>query len=115
MANEYQRDQGPTYGARVGAILHEKGWRQKDLAEALLLSPQYLNDVVHGRRLPRAEVAERIAEITGVRLETPREVVLREALERLTRVGGEFSMNMAGPWWDELCGALSEAKAALRR
>lgn len=74
--NECHRDQGPTYGEQVRAALAEKGLRQKDLAACLLLSPQYLNDVVHGRRIPRAAIAARIAEITGVRLETPREKVL---------------------------------------
>lgn len=38
---------------------------------------------------------------------------LRVALERLARVGGEFSANMAGPHWEELCAALSEAREAL--
>lgn len=39
---------------------------------------------------------------------------MEAALERLARVGGEFSYHMAGPHWEELCEALRQARAALR-
>lgn len=39
---------------------------------------------------------------------------LRAALARLVAVGGALSMNGAGPHWDELCAALSEARWVLR-
>lgn len=55
-----------------------------------------------------------IDELVRLREKVERLRAIEAALCRLTRVGGEFSANMAGPHWEELCAALSEARAALR-
>ena len=52
--------------------------------------------------------------VDGLVQEVERLRDVEAALARLARVGDEFSANMAGPHWDELCGALSQARAALR-
>lgn len=102
-----------TYGERVRAA--RKGQRRTltDLAASLGIHKSYLCDIELGRRTPGPAVARAVWVATGVRFETGREEDLRLALVRLVRVGGEFSANMAGPWWEELCGALSQARAAL--
>jgi transcriptional regulator with XRE-family HTH domain len=103
----------PDYAGKLRRARQDKGLTQRLVAERVGVSPQFYNDVEHGRRRPDEWTAEQIRQVLGIGYETPREKELRVALERLTRVGGEFSYNMAGPWWDELCGALSEARAAL--
>lgn len=104
----------PEYAGKLRQARHDKGMTQRLVAERAGVSPQFYNDLEHGRRRPDEYTAHLIERVIGVCYETRREQDLRIALERLSRVAGEFSMNMAGPWWDELCGALSEAKAALR-
>lgn len=52
--------------------------------------------------------------ITVLASEWERWCGIEAALLRLALVGRECSATMAGPWRDELCAALRQARAALR-
>ena len=40
-----------------------RGWTAKQMAETVGISPQYLNDIEHGRRLPGVVMMYRIADV----------------------------------------------------
>ena len=61
-----------TFGEWVAARRQEIGWKQKDLAEQVGLSPQYVSDIEHDRRVPPAATVERMADALAV----PRSVAL---------------------------------------
>lgn len=56
-----------TFGREITKARKAKGWTQKQLAEAVRredgepISPQYLNDIEHDRRIPAGEVIRALA------------------------------------------------------
>lgn len=58
-----------TFGKIISAARKEKEMNQKQLAEAIkredgeTISPQYLNDIEHDRRVPSTEIIKQIAEV----------------------------------------------------
>lgn len=60
-----------TFGRYVSESRKEKDLSQKQLAELVKredqsISPQYLNDIEHDRRVPATEVIQKMAEVLGV-------------------------------------------------
>ncbi len=60
------------FGQQLRAARLERGFTQRDAAVWLGLSPQFYNDMEHGRRTPGDDLADRIEERFGVVYLTPR-------------------------------------------
>ena len=61
-----------TFGDVVAAQRKDKGWSLRELADRILgdkgtpISPQYLNDIEHNRRIPAELVIEGLAKALGL-------------------------------------------------
>lgn len=55
----------PTLGNQIAADRKERGMIQKELAERVTITPQFLNDIERDRRKPSHEVLARIADVLG--------------------------------------------------
>ena len=56
-------------GERVKSVLKEAGIKQRELAEKLHFTPNYINQIVQGKRNLTVPLAEEISALTGVRKE----------------------------------------------
>ena len=56
-------------GERVKAALKSAGITQRDLAEKLFFTPNYINQVIRGKRNLTDVLAKKISDLTGVRAE----------------------------------------------
>ena len=54
-------------GNKLAALLKERGMSQKELAEAVCLTPASVSRYVNGEREPRAHTVVALAEILGVK------------------------------------------------
>lgn len=68
------------YGEHVRAARIAQCWSQREVCASLGVSPQYYNDIEHGRRTPGDGVAERIEVLLGVVYRTPREAKIEAKL-----------------------------------
>lgn len=56
-----------TLGTVIAAARKAKGYSQKELAERVVLSPQYLNDIEHDRRMPSsAQFVTQVAKVLSL-------------------------------------------------
>jgi transcriptional regulator with XRE-family HTH domain len=56
-----------TLGTVIAAARKGKGYSQKELAERVDLSPQYLNDIEHDRRMPSsAQFVTQVAKVLSL-------------------------------------------------
>lgn len=56
-----------TLGSVITAARKAKGFSQKELAERVALSPQYLNDIEHDRRMPSsAQFVTQVAKVLSL-------------------------------------------------
>lgn len=54
-------------------LRYQRGWTQRTAAGYLGVSPQFYNDMEHGRRVPGDDLADRIEAEWGVAYRSPRE------------------------------------------
>ena len=76
-------------GARLAALLRERGMSQKELAEATNLTPAAVSRYVNGERVPRAITIAALAKALGVKpadiTGTPDEQKTDEAIRLIAR------------------------------
>lgn len=61
------------FGLGLRRMRHQRSWTQREAAAYLVISPQFYNDMEHGRRVPGDDLADRIEAELGVAYRTPRE------------------------------------------
>lgn len=55
-----------TFGGLVLIYLHQAGKQQRELAQAVGVTPGYVSDLMANKRSPSAEVAERIGQVLNI-------------------------------------------------
>ncbi len=77
---------------RLSEWLQETGLRRKDFAKLAQVSPPMISLIIGGRRLPSAELIERISRVTGGRVSSadwplrPRKSPVRKPAESATPI-----------------------------
>ncbi len=78
------------FGRLIKSLRISFGWQQKDLAEKLNLSTNYLCQIETGKRIPSADIVERIAKEFNIS---------KDALNFLsTDIPGELNAENAGTY-----------------